>query len=114
MHAVCRAKHDARVVPAARCAFYPRDLAEMFFARRKRQIERPEPSVPIGQRVYAAGDVHGCYVQLDRMLALIEADDRHGRLSHRPADRARPGRHRAVDVGGKWRRRMSARARGRR
>ncbi len=48
----------------------------MFFARRKRQIDRPAAAVPAGQRVYAVGDVHGCYAQLERMLALIEADDR--------------------------------------
>ena len=48
----------------------------MFFTRRKRQIERPAPAVPAGQRVYGVGDVHGCLDQFDRMLALIEADDR--------------------------------------
>ena len=47
----------------------------MFFARRKRQIERPPAAVPAGQRVYAVGDVHGCHDQLERLLALIEADD---------------------------------------
>ena len=31
--------------------------------------------MPPGERVYAVGDVHGCLEQLDRLLALIEADD---------------------------------------
>lgn len=33
------------------------------------------PALPIGRRVYAVGDVHGCADELDRLLALIDADD---------------------------------------
>ena len=47
----------------------------MFFARRKRQDARPA-TVPEGTRVYAVGDVHGCYAQLAELIDKIEADDR--------------------------------------
>ena len=47
----------------------------MFFARRKRQDARP-PAVPEGIRVYAIGDVHGCYAQLAELIDKIAADDR--------------------------------------
>ena len=33
------------------------------------------PALPPGRRVYAIGDVHGCLPELDRLLAMIEADD---------------------------------------
>ena len=33
------------------------------------------PAIPAGERVYAIGDVHGCLDELDRLLALIDADD---------------------------------------
>lgn len=32
-------------------------------------------AVPTGRRVYAIGDIHGCADELERLLALIEADD---------------------------------------
>lgn len=42
-----------------------------------RQRARPAhaPSVGVGQRVYAIGDVHGCLVQLQALLLLIIADN---------------------------------------
>jgi serine/threonine protein phosphatase 1 len=33
------------------------------------------PAVPHGTRVYAIGDIHGCLVQFDALIAAIEADD---------------------------------------
>ena len=35
----------------------------------------PTPAVPAGRRVYAVGDVHGCLVQFETLIAAIEADD---------------------------------------
>jgi serine/threonine protein phosphatase 1 len=35
----------------------------------------PAPSVPPGRRIYAVGDVHGRLDLLDRLLAMIDADD---------------------------------------
>lgn len=44
----------------------------MFSKRRPRQAY--EPSIPVGQRIYAVGDIHGRLDLLDRLLAAIEAD----------------------------------------
>ena len=33
------------------------------------------PALPAGRRVYAVGDIHGCADELDRLLALVEADE---------------------------------------
>lgn len=35
----------------------------------------PLPQVPVGQRVYAIGDIHGCDTLFAELLAKIEADD---------------------------------------
>lgn len=40
---------------------------------RRSGLRRPE--LPAGHRVYAVGDVHGCIVELNRLLAMIAADD---------------------------------------
>lgn len=41
-----------------------------------RSAAAPPPSmIPPGERVYAIGDVHGCAAQLERLLAMIAADD---------------------------------------
>lgn len=42
---------------------------------KSRRSAAPAPAVPAGRRVYAVGDVHGCLDELDRLLAMIEADD---------------------------------------
>lgn len=36
----------------------------------------PLPSIPIGERVYAVGDIHGELDRFEELLAAIEADDR--------------------------------------
>ncbi|MET0250555.1 MAG: metallophosphoesterase family protein [Novosphingobium sp.] len=36
----------------------------------------PPPAVPAGQRVYAVGDIHGRLDLFDRLMAMIDADDR--------------------------------------
>jgi serine/threonine protein phosphatase 1 len=37
--------------------------------------KKPLPAVPQGQRIYAIGDIHGELAILDRLLALVVADD---------------------------------------
>lgn len=41
-----------------------------FLRRRRRSF-----SVPAGQRWYAIGDIHGCYAELNRLIARIDQDD---------------------------------------
>lgn len=48
----------------------------MFFRLiRSRRAPPVRPTIPDGQRVYAIGDVHGCLDELNRLLAMIQADD---------------------------------------
>ena len=44
-----------------------------FLKSRRSPVARP--AIPSGRRVYAIGDVHGCADELDRLLAMIDADD---------------------------------------
>jgi serine/threonine protein phosphatase 1 len=44
------------------------------FSRRQDAASRAW-SIPDDERIYAIGDIHGCRVQLDELLAKIEADD---------------------------------------
>lgn len=44
-----------------------------FLKSRRSPVARP--AIPAGRRVYAIGDVHGCADELDRLLAMIDADD---------------------------------------
>lgn len=43
--------------------------------RAARPAPAPGPTPGDGLRLYAIGDVHGCLTELDRLLAMIEADD---------------------------------------
>lgn len=47
-------------------------LAKLLKSRRS-PVARP--AMPPGRRVYAIGDIHGCADELDRLLAMIEADE---------------------------------------
>lgn len=49
-------------------------MIKSFFSRKKRP-ERPAPSVPAGQRVYAIGDIHGRQDLLAQLLSMIEEDN---------------------------------------
>lgn len=48
----------------------------MFRKLLKPRVPASVPTIPPGQRVYAVGDVHGRLDLLDRLLAMIDADDR--------------------------------------
>ncbi|MBY9061368.1 serine/threonine protein phosphatase [Sphingomonas yunnanensis] len=45
------------------------------FLRPSRPAPAASPSVASGERLYAIGDVHGCRDELERLLALVDADD---------------------------------------
>lgn len=47
-------------------------LAKLLKSRRSSVFR---PTIPDGERVYAVGDIHGCMAELDRLLAMIDADD---------------------------------------
>ena len=54
-----------------------------FFSRRRHTSSASPYTVPLGQRVYAIGDVHGCARELDLLLAAIDADHRGRAAAHR-------------------------------
>lgn len=41
----------------------------------RRTVREPRPEVPVGQRIYAIGDIHGQLDLLDALIAMIDADD---------------------------------------
>lgn len=51
-----------------------RDIKGFFARLAGRALSVPAARVPDGVRVYAVGDIHGCAVQLDRLLLAIAAD----------------------------------------
>ena len=48
------------------------------FLRIGRAADRQPAAIPVGIRVYAIGDIHGCLDLLDEILAQIDADDAAG------------------------------------
>lgn len=50
-------------------------MLSRLLARRPRAASTPRGAIPIGQRIYAIGDIHGRLDLLDALLAMIEADD---------------------------------------
>ena len=50
-------------------------LRQIFAPRRAMQREAPRPSIPVGERVYAIGDIHGRKDLFEALAAAIEADD---------------------------------------
>ncbi len=58
-------------VPASPTDNWP--MLAKFLKSRRSPVSRP--AIPPGRRIYAIGDIHGCADELDRLLAMIEADD---------------------------------------
>lgn len=51
----------------------PWSMLAKFLKSRRSAVARP--AIPAERRVYAIGDVHGCADELERLLAMIDADD---------------------------------------